>query len=329
MDSIEYYLDLVLTDPKDSASLQPLGIIPETAPVKPKQKKFDPIPVNLPGHKADRYTPSILPQLTKPSDLSQKKNCIELTLILMNNKIYDVSKGYILSEEMDIQKSNNRLRELHKDYLNILSKQVIESQKSDSWKELQKIATYVFSGALMIFGAYLAAESGSPEVVAAGKMIMVSAGLGLFTQAMQDTNGFDELAKYLVSNDRTQKMVSTSLETSFVLLSLGVGLYSGFGGLTKIGGISALGHLPRNLQHVQHALATGSVATTAFSQLQQQYAVKTLRDYETRVKELEIDKTKEENKMSTQGNLLDESLASHDAIFNIVKKAVDQYGFYT
>jgi|GEM_PF-6906740 len=329
MDSIEYYLDLILSDPKDLDSLQPAGFVPEVQPVKPKPEKKDPIPANLPGRKPRSFVPSTLPTLTKPSDLSEKKNCIELTLILLNNKIYDVSKEYVLLEEIEIQKNSKHLRQLHKEYLDILSKQVIEAQKSDSWKELQKIAAYVFSGALMIFGAYLAAESGSPEVMSAGKLIMASAGIGLFTQAMQDTDGFDALAAYLVSNDKTQKMVSSSLETSFVLLSLGIGLYTGLGGVTQLGGFSALAHLPKNLQNVQSALSIGSVTASSFSQLQQQYAAKTYLDYESKVKELEIDKTKEENKISMQGNLLDESLSSHDAIYNIVKKAIGQSGYYT
>lgn len=254
---------------------------PSTTTYKPKVDNF---PFVLPKTKKAKleYSPPIstqpffeeeyplsIPILTKPSSLLRKKRpSIEYEAIKQTQLCYNLHADELLLDKLDLQSMSNTVTKLHMEFLEELRKLAEEVEKTGGWKDLSHLLEHINFFITLAMGTFLLTQG---EVDMAAKMMMLTAGLGIANKFMQKSCAYEKLASYLTASEENKKRYAAHLETTFILLSLGIGLFQNYASYGR--GINVLSQMPNNdqLEFVRNALSYSSLIAKTFTDSMQYY----------------------------------------------------------
>lgn len=267
------------------------------------------------------YSLPCAPEITKPTNVQRKSQArIEQLLLDVNKRCYDLHKENTLLDRDEIKSSVTTIDGLHKRFLEELKKQGLEQQSNDTWKGIQHVAQYITAFASLAFGAFLLSQG---QAESAAQLMIFAAGLGIFSHVMKDVNGFETIGAYFSKNKETQKTIASTLEMSFVLLSLGIGLYQIVATLPQ--GYTVLSGIAENkrLEFVQKAIASSGLASKILSQGMQQYHTSKIHFHGAAAKKHGAIKTYVENTMSRTITTVEANIRNQDAYVEVIKRMLN------
>lgn len=315
---------------------QPLNTIPSS--IAPYTPSVTPIQIDTPhiqnekkkrqiAERALEKKPVIIydlpssPVLTKPGNVQKrKKERVEALLLRVHKRCEDINKENTIIDKDDIDLSTNRISGLHKEYLEEIKKQGMEQEASDSWRGIQHVAQYLTAFSSMALGAFMLSQG---QAIAAGRLMIFAAGLGLFTQAMKDSGGFNKMASYFSSVEKTQKKIASTLEVSFMVLSMGIGLYQVV--TTFPSGVQILAQLPQDerLGFLKNAFAAAGLATSVLTQGMQHYHRSKQNFHAETAKRHEATKSYVENTMGRLITNVESNIRNQTAYMEVIKRMLN------
>jgi hypothetical protein len=264
----------------------------------------------------EEYLPSV-PTLVNPSSLRRKKRpSVEYEAILDTQSSWNTHAEELLFDKLHLQTSSKQVLKLHGEFLEELRKQGLEAEKSGNWKGLTELAQHVTSIISFAVGMF-ALTQGQTEVAA--KMILFAAGSGLFTKIMKDTGGFEKLASYVSKSEENKKKTAESLETYFVYLSLGIGLFQLTSNFSN--GMDVLARIPDTdkLRFVQSSLTSAGVAANSLGNGMQFYHTANIHKHAELAKAHEAKKTSVENSASRITSGIGMKIKTQEDLIQILK----------
>ena len=199
------------------------------------------------------YTPQ-KPSIDTPEDRSPPTALWSMLQVHLKQEALQQENLKVFGEEVDTDLQ--KIEKLEKKHAELIKEAIKQQKVTSNWNILSDIASYLSSSASLFMGVATIASGGSFYIAGA---LIASAGLGLANRIVQDTVGWNTIAKYFSSVKETQEKLEQNIQLGFTATSIVLGIG---------GGVAQMGQMA-NLINEQGSriLQTGLQLFTGTSQL--------------------------------------------------------------